>query len=174
MQHNSDFESGNFVEDLECSQIFKPSTALVDFLAQTEKALNLDQKISSTPTAKVGIKRNIAQSQQNLELRCTKKQKINPPPAMTDEQSKKSSETVTTNQDKKERRLKEIMTTPFAHLAHWTKMNLGKNLRDSTIFFELMKTIFNVTENEDTPVLYPMTIIILMISTFTKADLSTM
>lgn len=50
MQHNSAFESGCFVDDLECSQIFKPSTALADFLEQTEKALTMDQP-TSTPTS---------------------------------------------------------------------------------------------------------------------------
>ncbi|VVC32169.1 Hypothetical protein CINCED_3A003356 [Cinara cedri] len=48
MQTDSDFESGNLfnnsVLDLECSQVFRPTQALCDFLEKTEAELKNDKK----------------------------------------------------------------------------------------------------------------------------------
>jgi len=44
MNHNSDFESGAFL-DLECSQQFKPTYSLANFLENTEQELQAEQTV---------------------------------------------------------------------------------------------------------------------------------
>jgi len=46
MNNNSDFESGAFL-DLECSQQFKPSQTLANFLESTEQELQSQQTVSN-------------------------------------------------------------------------------------------------------------------------------
>jgi len=69
MQHNSDFESGYFDhhDDLgECSQIFKPTSALVDFLEKSKKEMaketgeELGQCYDKTEHQSITIKFGIA------------------------------------------------------------------------------------------------------------------
>jgi len=65
---------------------------------------------------------------------------------------------------KGEQRRLTMLELPITKLLSWVKMNIGKNLRDSEIFFELMKVIYNLpTESED-PTFYPLTIIVLMMT----------
>jgi len=46
MNHNSDFESGAFL-DLECSQTFKPTQTLANFLEATETELQTEQTVNT-------------------------------------------------------------------------------------------------------------------------------
>ncbi|KAE9530106.1 hypothetical protein AGLY_011568 [Aphis glycines] len=145
MNHNSDFESGGFL-DLECSQTFKPSQTLANFLETTEAELQTEQ--TSTPvtkTAKVGIKRNMNQVQQNLELRCTKKMKQTNSSSNLKNSSapQTTTETVTqTELSKGEQRRQTMLELPMVKLLSWVKMNIGKNLRDSEIFFRIDENNF--------------------------------
>ncbi|KAF0742246.1 NS2 [Aphis craccivora] len=143
MNNNSDFESGAFL-DLECSQQFKPSQTLAIFLESTEQELQSQQTSTPLKTAKVGIKRNLNQVQQNLELRCTKK-----PKQMNFSKNSKNL-SVPTNMEtatltapdtpemtKGEQRRVTMLELPMTNMTKWVKMNIVKNLRDSEIFFRI-------------------------------------
>jgi len=66
---------------------------------------------------------------------------------------------------KGEQRRIAMLDLPMMNLTKWVKMNIGKNLRDSEFFFELMTIIYNLPTDTDDPIFYPLTIIVLMMTT---------
>lgn len=73
---------------------------------------------------------------------------------------------------KGEQRRKDLLQLPVIQVEKWVKMNIGKNLRDSETFFELMTIIYDIQVTDDTPVFYPLTVIILMLSMTMKKQFS--
>ncbi|VVC46508.1 Hypothetical protein CINCED_3A011658, partial [Cinara cedri] len=193
--NTAEFNASIFSENTEdidltqCGQVFKPTQELERFLEKTAIEIEMaDQQAaghcstsqcqpthttdqtshSTTNTAKVAIKRNITQAQQNLELQCTgpipinKQQKKQPKRPMNSE----IQTTMPTEEDKIRQRTTELLALPFTRIGQYAKMQFSQSIKESTKFFELMEIIYGIHPDTD-PVFYPITIVILMMAVFT-------
>lgn len=60
----------------------------------------------------------------------------------------------------------ELMNLPLENLSQWVRMNLGQSMKDSKTFFTMMTIIFDLEEDDDRPIFYPVSSVILMIKLF--------